>query len=193
MGIKVKARQTKLMVGPSAGQYRFIMQAEIYSTLKQEKVISEASIRSGIPKGSLNASWQAIGDVVKAWATEGHSVAVPGLGTMRFGLQAGAVTKVEDVSAGLITTRKVIFTPSTNIKQELKDTSVNITCYDKDGNVIGKRRVCSVGGGAIEIEGRKDAEPPEVYPFKNFAEIKEYCKKENIRIPDLVERFEGKG
>ena len=76
MGIKVKARQTKLTVGPSAGQYRFIMQAEIYSTLKQEKVISEASIRSGIPKGSLNASWQAIGDVVKAWAGK-SSVSCP--------------------------------------------------------------------------------------------------------------------
>ena len=37
MGIKVKARQTKLSVGPSKGEYRFIMQAEIYSTLKQEK------------------------------------------------------------------------------------------------------------------------------------------------------------
>lgn len=71
--------------------------------------------------------------------------------------------------------------------------TLDFTAFDKDGNVIGKRRVCSVGGGAIEIEGRKDAEPPEVYPFKNFAEIKEYCKKENIRIPDLVERFEGKG
>lgn len=151
MGIKVKARQTKLTVGPSAGQYRFIMQAEIYSTLKQEKVMSEASIRSGIPKGSLNASWQAIGDVVKAWATEGHSVAVPGLGTMRFGLQAGAVTKVEDVSAGLITTRKVIFTPSTNIKQELKDTSVNITCYDKDGNVI--KQVSSSDPGNVDDGG----------------------------------------
>ncbi len=151
MGIKVKARQTKLAVGPSKGQYRFIMQAEIYSTLKQEKVISEASIRSGIPKGSLNASWQAIGDVVKAWATEGHSVAVPGLGTMRFGLQAGAVTKVEDVSAGLITTRKVIFTPSTNIKQELKDTSVNITCYDKDGNVI--KQVTSSDPGDVDDGG----------------------------------------
>ena len=118
MGIKVKARQTKLAVGPSKGEYRFIMQAEIYSTLKQEKVVSEASIRSGIPKGTLNASWQAIGEVIKAWATEGHSVAVPGLGTMRFGLQAAAVAKVEDVSSGLITARKVIFTPSTTIKQE---------------------------------------------------------------------------
>lgn len=80
MGIKVKARQTKLSVGPSKGEYRFIMQAEIYSTLKQEKVISEASIRSGIPKGSLQAAWEAIGEVVKAWTTEGHSVALPGVG-----------------------------------------------------------------------------------------------------------------
>lgn len=101
MGIKVKARQTKLTVGPSKGEYRFIMQAEIYSTLKQDKVISEASIRSGIPKGSINAAWEAIGDVIRAWTTEGHSVALPGLGTMRFGLQAEAVSKVEDVGAGV--------------------------------------------------------------------------------------------
>ena len=59
--------------------------------------------------------------------------------------------------------------------------------------VVGKRRVYSVGGGAIKVEGREDAEPPEVYSFKDFAQIKEYCAKENIRIPDMVERFEGAG
>lgn len=154
MGIKVKARQTKLAVGSSKGEYRFIMQAEIYSTLKQEKVVSEASIRSGIPKGTLNASWQAIGEVIKAWATEGHSVAVPGLGTMRFGLQAAAVAKVEDVSSGLITARKVIFTPSTTIKQELKGASINITCYDKEGNVI--KQVNSSDPGDVDDEGGSD-------------------------------------
>lgn len=154
MGIKVKARQTKLAVGPSKGEYRFIMQAEIYSTLKQEKVVSEASIRSGIPKGTLNASWQAIGEVIKAWATEGHSVAVPGLGTMRFGLQAAAVAKVEDVSSGLITARKVIFTPSTTIKQELKGASINITCYDKEGNVI--KQVNSSDPSDVDDEGGSD-------------------------------------
>ena len=154
MGIKVKARQTKLAVGPSKGEYRFIMQAEIYSTLKQEKVVSEASIRSGIPKGTLNASWQAIGEVIKAWATEGHSVAVPGLGTMRFGLQAAAVAKVEDVSSGLITARKVIFTPSTTIKQELKGASINNTCYDKEGNV--NKQVNSTAPGDVDDEGGSD-------------------------------------
>ena len=151
MGIKVKARQTKLTVGPSKGEYRFIMQAEIYSTLKQDKVISEASIRSGIPKGSINAAWEAIGDVIRAWTTEGHSVALPGLGTMRFGLQAEAVSKVEDVGAGLISTRKVIFTPSTDIKQELKNTSVSITSYDKDGKII--KQVTSSDPGNVDGEG----------------------------------------
>ena len=88
MGIKVKARQMKLAVGPSAGQYRFIMLADIYSTLKEDKVISEAALRSGISKGTINATWEAIGDVIKSWATEGHSVPIPGLGTMRFGVRA---------------------------------------------------------------------------------------------------------
>ena len=41
-----------------------------------------SALRSGIAKGAINAAWDAIGEVIKAWATEGHSVAVPGLGTM---------------------------------------------------------------------------------------------------------------
>ena len=148
MGIKVKARQMKLAVGPSAGQYRFIMLADIYSTLKEDKVISEAALRSGISKGTINATWEAIGDVIKSWATEGHSVPIPGLGTMRFGVRANSVENVEDVSTSLITSRRVIFTPSTDIKQELKDTSINITCYDKDGNVI--KQVNSADSGTVD-------------------------------------------
>ena len=156
MGIKVKARQMKLAVGPSAGQYRFIMLADIYSTLKEDKVISEAALRSGISKGTINATWEAIGDVIKSWATEGHSVPIPGLGTMRFGVRANSVENVEDVSTSLITSRRVIFTPSTDIKQELKDTSINITCYDKDGNVI--KQVTSTDPGEVE-EGEETTDP----------------------------------
>ena len=71
--------------------------------------------------------------------------------------------------------------------------TLDFTAFDKDGNVIGKRRVCSVGGGAIEIEGRKRCRATRSLPIQEFRGDKEYCKKENIRIPDLVERFEGKG
>lgn len=148
MSIKVKARQTKMTVGPATGQYRFIMIADIYSTLKEDKVINEASLRSGISKGTINATWEAIGDVIRSWATEGHSVPIPGLGTMRFGVRANSVENVEDVSTSLITSRRVIFTPNTEIKQELKNTSINITCYDKDGNII--KQVNSADDGTVD-------------------------------------------
>ncbi len=72
------------------------------------------------------------------------SVAIPGLGTMRFGLRSESVADVNDVASKLITSRRIVFTPSVDLKQELKQTSVNITCYDKDGNII--KRVTSDAG-----------------------------------------------
>jgi hypothetical protein len=42
-----------------------VMHSEMGHKLSQSKVISEASLRSGIPRGSINAAWDAIGEVVK--------------------------------------------------------------------------------------------------------------------------------
>ena len=148
MAIKIKAVERKLMVGPKAGQYAYQMAAETYSSLAETKVIEEASLRSGIQKGALQAAFSAIGDVIKAWATEGHSVPVPGLGTMRFSVNANSVADVNMVASSLITTRKIVFTPSTDVKKALKDASVSITCYDRNGNVV--KRVNSGDAGEIE-------------------------------------------
>lgn len=148
MSIKVKAIERELMVGTNAGEYRYIMQADLYNKLSDAKVIQEAALRSGINKGAINAAWDAIGEVIKAWATEGHSVAVPGLGTMRFGVRATSVSDVNKVATSLITTRRVIFTPNVDIKEELKKTSINITCYDRNGNLV--KRVTSMDDGDVE-------------------------------------------
>ena len=113
MAIKLKAKEQLQYVGKYAGQYRFVMTTELYNKLTERKVLAEAAMRSGISQGTINAAWAAIGEVIKAWATEGHSVAVPGLGTMRFGVRATSVADVSDVSSSLITSRRVIFTPST--------------------------------------------------------------------------------
>ena len=134
--LKLKAIERKLMVGPNAGKWAYVLQPELYSTLTAKKVIDEASIRSGVSRGILQAAWEAIGTVITSWATEGHSVAVPGLGTMRFGVTANSVSSVNDVASSLITSRKVIFTPSVDIKAELKQTAISITCIDRNGNII---------------------------------------------------------
>ena len=148
MALKVKAQEKLQKIGTYAGTYRYIMRPELYTSLSQEKVIKEAALRSGVSKGVMQACWDAAGEVIKAWATEGHSVALPGLGTMRFGLRAKSVEKVEDVKTGLITSRRIIFTPSVDLKDELASTAIQIACYDRDGKEV--KRVTSTDSGDVE-------------------------------------------
>ena len=146
--LKVKANEKLQKIGSFAGTYRYIMAPELYTTLNQEKVIKEAALRSGISKGVMQAAWDAAGEVIKAWATEGHSVAIPGLGSMRFGLRAKSVATVNEVKAGLIRSRRIIFTPTTDLKEELADTAIQITCYDRNGQEV--KRVTSADEGIVE-------------------------------------------
>ena len=148
MAIKVKAVERNVSFDKNSEKWAYVLQADLYNKLSQSKVISEAALRSGISKGAINAAWDAIGEVIKAWATEGHSVAVPGLGTMRFGLRSKSIADVNKVGSDLITTRRVIFTPNVDIKEELKKTSINITCYDRNGEVV--KRVTSTDDGEVE-------------------------------------------
>ena len=135
--IHIKAQQTLVKFSKTdAGTLLYVMRPETYSQLAESKVISEASVRSGIQRGALKGAWDAIGEVIKAWVTEGHSVAIPGLGSLRFSMNANAVADVNDVAKSLIRSRKVVFTPSVDIKNELKQLKVAITCYDKDGKEV---------------------------------------------------------
>ena len=148
MAINLKAKETLQQIGEYKGKYRYVLGTEIYNRLSESKVIQEAALRSGVSRGVMQACWDAAGDVIKAWATEGHSVAIPGLGTMRLGVRAKSVASVNDVASSIITSRRVLFTPSPQIKRELAETSINITCYDRNGNVV--KKVTSSDDGNID-------------------------------------------
>ena len=139
MALKVKAVEKLLKFSNDPndkGEYRYVLSPDLYTALNQEKVIKEAAQRSGVMEGVMKACWDAAGQVIKAWATEGHSVALPGLGTMRFGLRAKSVEKVDE------------FTPAVELKDELAGTAIQITCYDRDGKEV--KRVTSTDSGDIE-------------------------------------------
>ena len=151
MALKVKAVERNIKFTKDdndPGVWRYVMQPDLYIALNQAKVIREAALRSGVSQGVMKACWDAAGEVIKAWATEGHSVALPGLGSMRFGLRAKSVAKVEDVKTSLISTRRIIFTPTQDLKDELANTSIQITCYDRNGDVV--KRVTSADAGTVE-------------------------------------------
>ena len=149
MTLKVKAIEKKLKFSKeSEGIWRYVMQPELYTQLTQAKVIKEAALRSGVSRGVMQACWDAAGEVIKTWATEGHSVALPGMGTMRFGLRAKAVEDVNDVKTALIEIRRIIFTPSIDLKDELKNTGIQITCIDRNGDEV--KRVTSTDDAEVE-------------------------------------------
>ena len=158
MALKVKAVERKIKFSKDAeGTYRYVMSPELYIALNQAKVIREAALRSGVSQGVMKACWDAAGEVIKAWATEGHSVALPGLGTMRFGLRAKSVEKVEDVKTSLISSRRIIFTPTQDLKDELAATAIQITCYDRNGEIV--KRVTSADGGTVEDPDEGTTDP----------------------------------
>ncbi len=150
MALKVKAVERLQKIGKYEGTYRYVMAPELYSSLDQAKVIREAALRSGVSRGVMQACWDAAGEVIKAWATEGHSVALPGLGSMRFGLRAKSVADVNKVKTDLIKTRRIIFTPDVDLKDELANTTIQITCYDRDGKEV--KRVTSESGDVEDPE-----------------------------------------
>ena len=151
MAIKVIAQRREVKLGKNPGK-KFVMRPDLYSPIQEKKVFAEAATHSGISAGVIKAAWDAAGEVIRTWATEGHSVPLPGLGTMRFGVRSKAVESLEDVKTGLISVRRIIFTPNVDVKDELKDelknTSIQITCLDEDGNVL--KRVTSGDSGDIE-------------------------------------------
>lgn len=66
MAIKIKAVERNVSFEKNVEKFAYVLQADLYSKLSETKVIQEASLRSGIPKGSINAAWDAIGEVIKA-------------------------------------------------------------------------------------------------------------------------------
>ena len=157
MALKVKAREKLLKFSKdSEGVWKWVMQPELYSALTQSKVIKEAALRSGVSEGVMQACWDAAGEVIKAWLPEGHSIPLPGLGSCRFGLSASSVDDVNKVKTSLIKTRRIIFTPAVELKDELKSTAVVITCYDRDGKEV--KRVTSTDDAEMDDGTGEDAE-----------------------------------
>ena len=146
--IQIKAKQQNVSFEKNVEKLAFVLSAHLYNTLESSKVIEEAAKRSGISSGVIKAAWDAAGEVIRTWATEGHNVPLPGLGSMRFSVRSKSVQNVEDVKTSLISARRVVFTPSKEVKDELQATKIAITCYDKDGNIV--KRVTSADTNDVE-------------------------------------------
>lgn len=56
----------------------------------------------------------------------------------------------------------------------------------KNNVALAQMRIYSVGGGAIQIEGREETDGAEKYPLNLLSEIRAYCEARNMRLYDYV-------
>ena len=68
--------------------------------------------------------------------------------------------------------------------------TMELIAYNK-GEEFLRKRIMSIGGGDIRVEGHPEADKPEVYFENSFKEIADYCKAENIRLYEYVFAHEG--
>lgn len=136
MGIHIKAIEKNISFKKGKEEYAYVMQTSNYNLLDAGKVLQQAALVSGVSLPMLQASWYAIGEVIKTWVTEGHCVAIPGLGNLRFGVRGASFKNPAEADESLITSRRVIFIPNVDIKRALAQTPVTITCYNRKGEQV---------------------------------------------------------
>ena len=83
---------------------------------------------------------------------------------------------------------KIIFDTA---KQDLPHPNTMVFSALKSGKVYDTMEVYSVGGGSIEIKGRKAEEEPIVYRQSTFNDIAAFCTQRKIRLWQYVEMMEG--
>ena len=60
----------------------------------------------------------------------------------------------------------------------------------RDGQLLGAKRIFSVGGGSIRIEGEASEDEREVYPQRNFTEILDICRDDQLNLTQFIYRME---
>ena len=61
---------------------------------------------------------------------------------------------------------------------------------EKNGETVAEMTFYSIGGGEIRIEGETYDKAKDLYPHNSFAEIKEFCKQNNLKLWQYVEVFD---
>lgn len=75
----------------------------------------------------------------------------------------------------------------------LHPNTLTISALDAAGGETEKVTYLSVGGGTVREAGAPVQAADEVYPFKDFAQIRDYCEREKIGLGDVPFRFERAG
>lgn len=103
------------------GRTGYMTRANRYSRINANEVIRMAALNSGINPGQMAAAMYAVEQTFANFLCNGHSVELLDVGTFKFSVNARLGETAEQAGAEAVYRRKILFRPSTHVKQLLSD------------------------------------------------------------------------
>ncbi len=112
--------KTRLQTVGLTGTQLYITKPVRYSLINERELVNHASEDSGIPKAMMRAAFDAIMLQVRELLLNGHSIQLGNLGNLRFSIRCKSCEDPKDISVNNVKSRRIIFTPSSEMKAEIK-------------------------------------------------------------------------
>lgn len=139
MAIRIKAKQRLMKVGPNAGKKVWKLTPDIGNKIVFDKLCKRAAERNNLSATIIKAAIGAVAESIKDYLVIGDSVELGELGTLRLSMRAKTSENLADVNVNNIERRRLVFTPSKEIKEFINAEPVEIVYFDEKGKKV--RRV----------------------------------------------------
>lgn len=102
----------------------YVTRAVRYTTIDGETFLDHVARNTRLDRYVVKAAAGAIAKEFANFIFNGHSVAVPGIGIFRFGINAKAAATQEESTVRKVYRRKILYRPTTDIKTLVANTSL---------------------------------------------------------------------
>ncbi len=102
----------------------YVTRSVTYSKIDKDAFVERAADNSGIDRGMVDHVTDAICKEIRNFVLNGHSVEIPYLGTLRFGVRAKAAATAEEAGADKVYQRRIIFNPNKELKTRMNAVSL---------------------------------------------------------------------
>lgn len=103
---------------------KYVAANVLVGSINYEKLCDEVNQKTGMHRAQVSVALGGLSDVMISFLEEGFSVKFGEFGSFRPAINAESQDKEEDVNAGTIIRKKIVFTPGPRLQQMLNNASV---------------------------------------------------------------------
>lgn len=117
--------KTKISTQMVFNKERLVTKKVQYSTIKSDLLIARMAQTAGIKESTARNAFLGIAEAVRYFVLNGHSINLGKFGYLKVGVNAQSVAKASQVNKDLVQKVFLNYLPSTAIKAELANISLN--------------------------------------------------------------------